>query len=348
MSDEAQATIMQQPVAKKDGPIGGPNKQGNRGGKRATTPRNVVVQGSKPDTRPSSRGSNHNKKDSAQQNASGNKQRGGNSNARDNAGGGRGGRRTSGNASNQQQSNRAQRSASGAGQQTSNESSPADDSAGALANLNRLVLEMKGLAPNEVSSESNTPNSGVVNPQQSKLPADAPVFQPGAGSYPGLAGRELPPRHAKAASVGGAPAPQMNFSSSYSPNLGSMNEDMDDGAYEEGEIAEQPYAQGMHVRSQSQGFTAPRFAALARENQGDQLGPSGRPQLAPSFTFGARRRGTNPMTIAPAISEEDANFQFPQQQQQQQESLSQPQEHRRSGSNGEITGIMAEQVSHYI
>ena len=341
MSDEVQATV-QQPVARKDHPIGGPNKPGNRGGKRATTPRNVAVSGSKPDTqRPSSRASNPNKKESAQQPA-GNKQKSGGNN---NNGGARGGRRPS--ASNQ----RAQRSASGAGQQTSNDSSPADDSAGALANLNRLVLEMKGLGgTNDSSSENNTPNSSAPNlnmaasAQQSKLPADAPVFQPGAGSFPGLAGRDVPPRHAKAASLGGAPAPQMGYSSSYSPNLGAMNEDLDDGAYEEGEIAESPYAQGMHARSQSQGFTAPRFAALARENQSEQLGPSGRPQLAPSFTFGARRRGTNPVAIAPAISEEDANFQFPQQQ-QQQESLSPPTEHRRSGSNGEITGIMAEQVS---
>lgn len=335
MSDEVQANV-QQPVAKKDHPIGGPNKPGNRGGKRATTPRNVAVSGSKPE-RPSSRTSNHNKKESVQQ-STGNKQRSGSNN-----GGGRGGRRPS--ASNQ----RAQRSASGAAGQTSNDSSPTNDSAGALANLNRLVLEMKGLGgTNDSLSETNTPNSvapnlnSVTSAQQSKLPADAPVFQPGAGSFPGLAGRDIPPRHAKAASLGGAPAPQMSYSSSYSPNLGAMNEDLDDGAYEEGEIAETPYAQGMHARSQSQGFTAPRFAALARENQGEQLGPSGRPQLAPTFTFGARRRGTNSMAIAPAISEEDANFQFPQQQ--QQESLSPPTEHRRTGSNGEITGIMAEQV----
>ncbi|EIM88459.1 RNB-domain-containing protein [Stereum hirsutum FP-91666 SS1] len=52
--------------------------------------------------------------------------------------------------------------------------------------------------------------------------------------------------------------------------------------------------------------------------------------------------------MGPAISEEDANFQFPQQQQQQQQPNfqnfgEQEQGHRRTESGGEIRGIMAEQ-----
>ncbi|KAI0036768.1 RNB-domain-containing protein [Vararia minispora EC-137] len=57
--------------------------------------------------------------------------------------------------------------------------------------------------------------------------------------------------------------------------------------------------------------------------------------------FGGRRRPSQP-SLGPAINEEDAGFQFPQQQTIPSYS-DQGQQHRRSDSNGEIRGIMAEQ-----
>ena len=125
-------------------------------------------------------------------------------------------------------------------------------------------------------------------------------------------------------------------------------------SYEDGEIQETYYQQpGHQPRSQSQSFMAPRFAALAaQQEQADPMGPSGRPQLAPGFMFGARRRGASG-PLAPPINEDDLNFQFPQQQQQQPQQQSQQnfapdrshneQGHRKSES-AEIGGIMAEQV----
>lgn len=176
--------------------------------------------------------------------------------------------------------------------------------------------------------------------------------------FPAQSAQEPPPRHRKAASLGTA-----GLSSSFNnfaPHLGSMMEDVEEhnGGYEEGEIAENVYStQGHHPRSQSQNFTAPRFAALAaqqqeqqhQQQQGDALGPSGRPQLAPNFMFGARRRTSSNSPMGPAISEEDANFQFPQQLQQPnfQNFGEQDQGHRRTESGGEIRGIMAEQVAYH-
>ena len=128
-------------------------------------------------------------------------------------------------------------------------------------------------------------------------------------------------------------------------------EDIEEGygngnaSYEEGEIQENLYStQGHHPRSQSQNFTAPRFAALAaQQEQSDIVGPSGRPQLAPGFMFGARRRPSTNSTMGPPISEEDIGFQFPQQQTLSGYAEQEP-AHRRSESTGEIRGIMAEQV----
>ena len=78
------------------------------------------------------------------------------------------------------------------------------------------------------------------------------------------------------------------------------------------------------------------------------MGPSGRPQLAPTFVFGARRRGSvgpSP-SMGHSISEEDSNFQFPHQQQQQDnyQQVQQSEHGRTASTGGEITGIMAEQV----
>jgi hypothetical protein len=92
------------------------------------------------------------------------------------------------------------------------------------------------------------------------------------------------------------------------------------GPYEEGEIqgdARFPPTTEPQRRSLSQSFTAPRFAALAQQDQSEVLGPTGRPQLAPGhfmFGAGARRRGSSNGPMGPPINEEDIGFQFPQQQ----------------------------------
>lgn len=178
----------------------------------------------------------------------------------------------------------------------------------------------------------------------SSLPPNAPVFQPGATAYPGSNPGD--PKHRKAISLG-ASGLSGNFNS-FSPHLGAMMEDAEDGvnaSFEEGEIQETYYSQpGHQPRSQSQSFMAPRFAALAaQQEQADSVGPTGRPQLAPNFMFGARKHGA---PLGPPINEEDVGFQFPQQHQQnfQPDLATHEQTHRKTDS-GEITGIMAEQVS---
>ncbi|EPQ59425.1 RNB-domain-containing protein [Gloeophyllum trabeum ATCC 11539] len=218
----------------------------------------------------------------------------------------------------------------------------------ALSSLQRVIADLKTASP------SSQPN--VMPPMQaphttSNLPPNAPVFQPGASAYPGLnnGGGEAP-RHRKAASLGAAGL-SGNFNS-YSPHLGVMMEDAEDGhgnqSYEEGEIPEGMYYNpGHQPRSQSQSFTAPRFAALAQQSQ-DQGMNSGRPQLAPGFTFGGRKRASSNTPMAP-LSEEDQGFRFPQQGQQSysMESAGQGQDEpiRRSESAGGFNGIMAEQIA---
>lgn len=130
-----------------------------------------------------------------------------------------------------------------------------------------------------------------------------------------------------------------NFSS-FSPDLGPMVEAVEDDMFEEGEIQERYQSQQslQQPRPQlQQNFMPPRFAALAVQEQ-DTVGPTGRPQLAPGFMFGARKRA---LPMGPPINEEDLGFQFPQQQQQQ--AFGEPV--GRKVETGEISGIMAEQVS---
>jgi protein SSD1 len=167
---------------------------------------------------------------------------------------------------------------------------------------------------------------------QNTAPAQTAATQ-GTGSF----GNEA--KHRKAASLGAGQAHNYN---SYSPNLGAMMEDAEDGPFEEGEIPER-FPAGHQPRSQSQSFVPPRFAALAaQQEQNDSVGPTGRPQLAPGFMFGARKRSVG---LGPAINEEDLGFQFPQQQGfEQQQQQQQPGPTHRKGESGEITGIMAEQV----
>jgi protein SSD1 len=239
---------------------------------------------------------------------------------------------------------------------------PAIESSDALSSLQRVIADLKTTSPpiqssplagNTLSTSTSLP---ITQTATSNLPANAPVFQPGASIYPPPNASEPPPRHRKAASMGTA-----GLSSSFNnfaPHLGSMREDVEEGQndYEEGEIPDSLYStqtQTHHPRSQSQTFTAPRFAALAAQQEqqqhNDVLGPSGRPQLAPNFMFGggARRRPSAGAAMGPSISEEDVGFQFPQQLPQQQTVQSysdQDMLQRRNEGSGEIRGIMAEQV----
>lgn len=218
----------------------------------------------------------------------------------------------------------------------------------ALSSLQRVIADLKTTSP-------------AVQPQEvvSNLPPNAPVFQPGMTAYPG--NNPVDPRHRKAASMGAGFGNNPN--NGYAPNLGVMMEDAEDhshpGPYEEGEIQDNIYrtqgpGQGPHARrSLSQSFTAPRFAALAAQQESEVVGPTGRPQLAPGFMFGAapnnnnnnRRRGSFNTTMGPPINEEDLGFQFPQQQNMQGQSFDNQGQDRRDENGGEITGIMAEQVS---
>ncbi|OJT03785.1 Virulence protein SSD1 [Trametes pubescens] len=188
------------------------------------------------------------------------------------------------------------------------------ESSDALSSLQRVIADLKTTSP-PTNPNPNT-NPSISAAVGSTLPANAPVFQPGALSFPGMNPPEQPPRHRKAASLG---ASSLGSSNAYSPNLGSMMEDAEDGhgnaLAEEGEIPENPYQTGHPRRSLSQNFTPPRFAALAAQQQEqNDLGPSGRPQLAPNFMFGARRRPSSNLSMGPPINEEDLGFQFPQQQ----------------------------------
>ncbi|KAI0081758.1 RNB-domain-containing protein [Panus rudis PR-1116 ss-1] len=218
----------------------------------------------------------------------------------------------------------------------------------ALSSLQRVIADLKTTSPPTQSSAPGlTASISMPSSQGSSLPANAPVFQPGAAAYPGMTGNEAP-RHRKAASLGAGAVPSpLN---SYSPNLGSMMEDAEEGmgnaSVEEGEIRENAFPPAGHQRrSLSQSFTAPRFAALAaQQEQQDSVGPHGRPQLAPNFVFGGRRRPSASMPLGPPINEEDLGFQFPQQQNQSNFGLDNSDPASRK-DNGEITGIMAEQIA---
>jgi len=234
--------------------------------------------------------------------------------------------------------------------------SPVDPS-DALSSLQRVIADLKTTSPPNQTSPlaggtlSSSTSMPIPQTTTSNLPANAPVFQPGASIYPPPIASEPPPRHRKAASMGAAGL-SSNFNN-FAPHLGSMREDVEEGqnGYEEGEISDSLYSsqpQVHHPRSQSQTFTAPRFAALAaqqeQQQQNDVVGPSGRPQLAPNFMFGVRRRSAAGNSMGPPIGEEDVGFQFPQQQTTPSYS-DQDVLQRRNESGGEIRGIMAEQVN---
>jgi protein SSD1 len=214
------------------------------------------------------------------------------------------------------------------------------ESSDALSSLQRVIADLKTTSPVQQPIGANNPPSMPAAHVQSTLASHSPAFQPGAAGYPGLGADQ---KHRKAVSLG---VSNSGFNS-FSPHLGAMMEDAEDAVAEEGEIQERYYPQPVQhqPRSQSQSFLAPRFAALAaKQEQLDAVGPTGRPQLAPGFMFGARKRSGPP--LGPPINEEDIGFQFPQQGQQgfPSEISQQGQAHKRSDS-GEITGIMAEQVN---
>ncbi|KAG6884009.1 hypothetical protein C0993_002125 [Termitomyces sp. T159_Od127] len=225
--------------------------------------------------------------------------------------------------------------------QTSQSSPQATEASDALSSLQRVIADLKTTSP--VQQPANHNGFAMAQTQAApSLPSNVPVFQPSSTFTPDF-------KHRKAASLNAGNL-SGNFNS-FSPHLGSMIEDAEDAtgnnSFEEGEIPDYRRQAGHQLRSQSQShnFTAPRFAALAaQQEQVDSVGPTGRPQLAPGFMFGARKRTIG--SAGPPISEEDVGFQFPQQQQQPSYDFphdsSRP-AHRKSES-GEITGIMAEQV----
>lgn len=336
MADETTAQLQPKKDEKKPNNPRGPKKTNNGGGNQGA--------------RPSSRGSQKKPNASAASADSGSDTKKGPDNKKNdqrnkNQGGGRGG------------AHRKGPSRQGATTPKDISGSPAPaattESSEALSSLQRVIADLKTTSPPVQSSPLAT-NSLLASmhaptPQSSNLTPNAPVFQP--GGTVGLSPADTA-RHRKAVSLGPPSALSNNFQN-FSPHLGAMMEDVEDGtgnvSYEDGEIQDNFYQQqqlGHQPRSQSQSFLAPRFAALAAQQElSDNMGSSSRPQLAPGFMFGANRRSaTGPMV--PPINEDDLSFQFPQQQQRQQNfsEASQQQVHHKSDS-GEIGGIMAEQVS---
>jgi protein SSD1 len=246
---------------------------------------------------------------------------------------------------------------------------PGADNSDALTSLQRVITDLKSISPpsqpSAISSSASMPIPQTL--VSSNLPPNAPIFQPGAAGFPapGAAAAESA-RHRKAASLGshgsGVPGyPHQMFQ--FSSQLGAMMEDNEDirtpqqqQQFEEGEIPEQIYGQQPFPRgSQPPGFAAPRFAALAgqqqpqQQEQGEVIGPSGRPRLAPTFTFGTQRRAASNVPLGPPILEgDDIGFQFPQQQNQQpdyQAESPQQQNNNNGGDNrGQLPDLMREQV----
>lgn len=331
----------------------GGNKQGPK--KNGPAGRSTSISAGAGNPRPSSRSSNRsiNKKGPNASNAQGAADSGSesanakNSNSgegrqrgKSQSGGQRGGHRKASQSTsqgNRQGGNNRQRQPSGSPAPPSNESSDA------LSSLQRVIADLKTTSP--PTQSGNAQQQALA--AGSNLPANAPIFQPGAAAFPGN-NFEQPLRHRKAASLG---ASSLASNVGYSPNLGSMIEDVEDQGtplVEEGEILDNAYQTGHQRRSLSQSFNPPRFQALAAQQQQDQsdnLGPSGRPQLAPNFLFGARRRPSSNLSMGPPINEEDVGFQFPQQSQNNSFDALDTGHRKQQDERGDFSGIMAEQVS---
>ncbi|KAG8914944.1 hypothetical protein FRC00_009355 [Tulasnella sp. 408] len=216
----------------------------------------------------------------------------------------------------------------------------------ALTSLQRVITDLKSY-PSQ-SSPSSGSGPALSSSTTSTLPVNAPVFQPGAPLHPaasaGAGG------HRKAASTGTGTGFSPAFSSplnTFSPHLGVMQEDIpEEHEDDDGDIVitqQQPRA---IAQSNMGNFTAPRFNQQPQQQAPDQdVGPTGRPQLAPNFMFGQRRNQIN----QPALTDEDVGFQFPQAAQQQTlEGLAQqaPTTHRRTPSElAGVSPLMAEQIA---
>lgn len=331
----------------------GGNKQGPK--KNGPAGRSTSISAGAGNPRPSSRSSNRsmNKKGPNASNAQGAADSGSesanakNSNSgegrqrgKSQSGGQRGGHRKASQSTsqgNRQGGNNRQRQPSGSPAPPSNESSDA------LSSLQRVIADLKTTSP--PTQSGNAQQQALA--AGSNLPANAPIFQPGAAAFPGN-NFEQPLRHRKAASLG---ASSLASNVGYSPNLGSMIEDVEDQGtplVEEGEILDNAYQTGHQRRSLSQSFNPPRFQALAAQQQQDQsdnLGPSGRPQLAPNFLFGARRRPSSNLSMGPPINEEDVGFQFPQQSQNNSFESLDTGHRKQQDERGDFSGIMAEQIA---
>ncbi|KAF8339003.1 uncharacterized protein EI90DRAFT_3118066 [Cantharellus anzutake] len=173
----------------------------------------------------------------------------------------------------------------GAGAKSDN----APDNSSGLSALQRVITDLKSIA--------------VPANQQGGIPATIPVQTPLSAST-GSGSQSYNPVHFA------APA--------YSAQLGVMQEDAED-AYSHDSIddvvyhdqpgftqpAPAPPQRDRVATGQAPmgSFTAPRFQALAQQESGESIGPSGRPQLAPNFMFGGNRRKP---------SDDDGGFQFPQ------------------------------------
>jgi len=353
MTDETQTSN----IKKDEKKPGASSANGNRAKKPSTSskPTNpgaaTTAASSGGGPRPSSRGSNPNRKPPSD-NETGKKKedvkRGGNDNKRNEprtGGGNRGqGQSNRGGHRKGQASQPGGRQGSGNGGRDTKSSGsapvavPGSDSSDALSSLQRVITDLKSISP-------PTQNSAVSSAASSNLPVNAPVFQPGATGFPSAgAAAAASARHRKAASLGSynnTMPPNPYGMPQFSSRLGAMSEDNEDlrtpqqKSFEEGEIPEEIYGQQPFPRTQQQQFTAPRFAALAgqqqSQEQGEPLGPSGRPMLAPTFTFGARRRNASNVSnvgLGPPIEEDDAGFQFPQQNQQPDFEPAQPEASR--------------------
>lgn len=247
-----------------------------------------------------------------------------------------------------------------------------DSDSPALSNLQKVISDMRSIpASNSSQNQGQSPPQNQTQPQanapsmqnQSQTQATAPApsyaqttqsnLTPTAAPFqPSFVPGEVPPRHRKAQSMGPAPPGPSYTIGQYAPYLDSMSEDAENPT-NEGTLP--PMTQFTN-RQPMGSFQAPRFSSMSQSGSGEQemSGSSGRPQLAPSFTFGAKRR-TNSLSVGPgpAIGEEDAGFQFPQQnqpqqQQQHQNESNQPgsqgaNRHGRTGS--EINGILSQQIA---
>lgn len=228
---------------------------------------------------------------------------------------------------------------------------PTDGDSPALSNLQKVITDLKSIQP---SGHSNQP--AQAHPQQSQqLPAAAPaptyaqttqsnLTATAAPFQPSFVPGEVPPRHRKAQSMGPTPgggAANAGYSmNQYAPYLDSMSEDAENQASE----PLPPMAQFTNRQAMGS-FSAPRFSSMSGAG-GDQeyVGPSGRPQLAPSFSFGAKRR-TNSISVGPAIGEEDVGFQFPQQNQQQSRYQQESDNQAANRRGGEMNEIMSQQIA---